>query len=63
MSPDTAAWLATLRAEAASPDSLMAVTTGTVRSKPARAVIFQHEIVGMSDDELYAFVRARLAEQ
>jgi len=62
MSPDTAAWLANLRAEAAAPGSLMIPISGTVRGRPARAVIFQDEFVGKTDAELLALFRARLAE-
>lgn len=63
MSPETAAWLATLRAEAAAPGSLMIPISGTVRGKPARAIVFPEEFVGKTDAELLAHLRARLAEQ
>lgn len=62
MSPAYAAWLATVRAEAAS-GALMVIVTGTVRGQPARAAIFPDEIVGLADDELLALARARLAEK
>ena len=62
MSPAHAAWLATVRAEAAS-GALMVIVTGTVRGQPAQATIFPDEIVGLADDELLALARVRLAEK
>lgn len=58
MSPDTAAWLANVRAELAAGALLVAVPakTGTV-------AIFPEDIVGKSDNELLAFIASRLAEQ
>ena len=58
MSPETAAWLANVRAELA--DGALLVTV----HGPAGAVaIFPEDIVGKSDDELLAFIRRRLYEQ
>jgi hypothetical protein len=56
MSPDDAAWLANVRAEAAAPGALIVTVDG-------RVAIFPDEIVGKSDDELLAFIAGRLAEQ
>lgn len=61
MSPATTAWLANVRAEAAAPDCLTVIVTGTVRGQPRRVAIFPDDVVGKTDDELFAFVRARLA--
>ena len=58
MSPEIAAWLANLRAEAAAPGALLVAVEGT----PPLA-IYPDDIVGKSDNELLAFVRARLDEQ
>jgi hypothetical protein len=59
MSPDTAAWLANVRAEAAAPGALLVV----VRDGPRSIAIFPDQVVGKSDDELLAFIASRLAEQ
>jgi hypothetical protein len=59
MSPETAAWLANVRAEAAAPGALLVI----VRSKAGSVAIFPEDIVGKSDDELLSFIEARLAEQ
>lgn len=61
MSPATTAWLASVRAEVAAPGSLMAIVTGTVRGQPRRVAIFPDDVVGKTDDELFAFVRERLS--
>lgn len=58
MSPATAAWLATVRAEAAAPGSLIVI----VRGPAGRVAIFPEDIVGKPDDELRAFLHARLTE-
>lgn len=58
MSPETAAWLANLRAEAAAPGALLVAVEGN-----PPVAIYPNDIVGKSDDELLAFVRERLAEQ
>jgi hypothetical protein len=60
MGPETAAWLANLRAQAADPGNLCVV----VRRRAGGSVaIFPDEIVGKSDDELLVHVTARLTEQ
>jgi hypothetical protein len=59
MSPETAAWLANVRAKAAAPGALLV----TVRGPAGSVAIFPDEIVGKSDDELLAFIDSRLAEQ
>lgn len=59
MSPATAAWLANVRAEAAEPGALIV----TVTSKSGSVAIFPEDIVGKSDDELLAFIAARLENQ
>lgn len=59
MSPETAAWLAKVRAEAAAPGALLVV----VRDKSRSMAIFPDQVVGKSDDELLAFIASRLAEQ
>lgn len=59
MSPDTAAWLANVRAEAAAPGALPVV----VRDGSRSVAIFPDQVVGKSDDELLAFIASRLAEQ
>lgn len=59
MSPDTAAWLANVRAEAAGPGALLVV----VRDGSRSVAIFPEDVVGKSDDELLAFIASRLAEQ
>jgi hypothetical protein len=59
VNPETAAWLANVRAEAAAPGALLVTVCG-----PAGSVaIFPDEIVARSDDELLAFIDSRLAEQ
>lgn len=57
MSPETAAWLANLRAEAAAPGALLVAVEGD-----PPVAIYPNDIVGKSDAELLAFVRERLAE-
>jgi hypothetical protein len=59
VSPETAAWLANVRAEAAAPGALFVI----VRSKTASVAIFPEDIVGKSDDESLSFIETRLAEQ
>ena len=59
MSPDTAARLAKVRAEAEAPGALLVV----VRNPSRSVAIFPEDIVGKSDDELLAFIAKRLAEQ
>jgi hypothetical protein len=59
MSPETAAWLANVRAEAAAPSALLVIVRDSSRS----VAIFPDEIVGKSDDELLAFIAGRLDEQ
>lgn len=55
MSP-VAVWLANMRAEAAAPSALFVIVRG-----PAGAVAIPPEdIVGKADDELLAFIAARL---
>jgi hypothetical protein len=56
MSPDDAALVAFVRAEAAAPGALIVAVKG-------RVAIFPEDIVAMSDDELLAFIAGRLAEQ
>lgn len=59
MRPETIAWLANVRAQADSPDALLV----TIRRKSGGSVaIFPEDIVGKSDDELLAFIAARLQE-
>lgn len=58
MSPETAAWLANVRAELA--DGALLVT---VHGPSGPVAIFPEDIVGKSDVELDAFIRARLSEQ
>lgn len=58
MSPETAAWLANVRAELADGALLVAVP-----GKSGPVAIFPEDIVARSDDELLAFIRGRLAEQ
>jgi hypothetical protein len=58
MSPETAAWLANVRAEAAAPGALFVI----VRSKTASVAIPPEDIVAKSDAELLAFIAGRLAE-
>jgi hypothetical protein len=59
MSPETAAWLANVRAELAAPGALLV----TVPTKTGSVAIFPEDIVARSDDELLAFIAGRLAEQ
>ncbi|MEH6434294.1 hypothetical protein [Massilia sp. DD77] len=56
MSPETAAWLADLRAEAAAPGALLVAVPGKAGTLP----IYPNDIVGKSDDELLAYVRERV---
>jgi hypothetical protein len=58
MSPETAAWLANVRVEAAAPGALIV----TICRKGRSVAIFPEDIVGKSDDELLAFIEARLAD-
>jgi len=58
MSPETAAWLANVRAELA--DGALLVP---VHSKTGSVPIYPEDIVGRSDDELLRFIQRRLAEQ
>lgn len=59
MSPETAAWLANLRAEAAAPGALLVAVHG----ERGPVAIYPNETVGKSDDELLACVSRRLAER
>jgi hypothetical protein len=59
MSPEDAALVANVRAEAAAPGALLV----TVRGPAGSVAIFPDEIVARSDDELLAFIDSRLAEQ
>jgi hypothetical protein len=56
--PETAAWVASIRAEAADPSTVLVIVSG----KTGRVAIFPDEIVGKSDDELLDFIGKRLAE-
>lgn len=58
MSPETAAWLANVRAELADGALLVAVP-----AKTGAVAIYPEDIVGKSDDELQRFIERRLAEQ
>jgi len=58
MSPETAAWLANVRAELA--DGALLVT---VSNDLGSVAIFPEDLVGKTDDELLAFIRRRLSEQ
>ena len=58
MSPETAAWLANVRAELADGALLVAVS-----NDPGSVAIFPEDTVGKSDDELQRFIERRLAEQ
>jgi hypothetical protein len=60
MRPDTVAWLANLRAQAADPGNLFIVIPRRVGGSVA---IFPDEIVGKSDAELLVHVTTRLTEQ
>jgi len=58
MRPETASWLAKLRADAAPPGTAFVIVRG-----PAGAVaIPPDEIVGKSDEELLVFIGQRLTE-
>jgi hypothetical protein len=58
MRAETAAWLATLRANAAAPGTTIVIVRG-----PAGSVaITPDEIVGKSDEELLAFIVGRLKD-
>lgn len=59
MTPETAAWLANVRAEATAPGVVYVAIVSSKRT----VAIFPEEIVGKADDELLAYVRQRLAEQ
>jgi hypothetical protein len=59
MSPETAAWLANVRAEAAAPGAVLV----TVHGPAGSVAIFPDQVVGKSDNELLALIVARLAEQ
>jgi hypothetical protein len=56
--PETATWVANIRAEAADPSTVLVIVSG----KTGRVAIFPDEIVGKSDDELLDFIAKRLAE-
>ena len=58
MSPETAAWLANVRAELAD-GALLVTVSNDLRAVP----IFPEDIVGKSDNELQRFILRRLAEQ
>ncbi|WP_198116921.1 hypothetical protein [Massilia rhizosphaerae] len=58
MGPDPAAWLANVRTEAAAPGTLLIV----VRDRSRAVAIFPDQVVGKSDEELLAFIAARLEE-
>lgn len=58
MSPEATAWLANVRAEAAAPGAVLVTVCGPTR----KVAIFPEDIVAKSDDELLAFIAARLAE-
>jgi hypothetical protein len=60
MRPDTVAWLANLRAQAADPGNLCVVIP---RRAGGSVAIFPEDIVGKSDAELLVYVTDRLAEQ
>ncbi|WP_036170369.1 hypothetical protein [Massilia sp. 9096] len=60
MQPATIAWLANLRAQAADPGNLCVVIP---RRAGGSVAIFPDDILGKSDDELAAYVVARLTEQ
>ena len=58
MKPETAAWLARVRANATPPGTTLVIVRG-----PAGSVaILPEEIVGKSDDDLLAFIVRRLKE-
>jgi hypothetical protein len=59
MSPETAAWLANVRAEAAAPGALIVTIVG----KSGSVAISPEDIVGKTDVELLAFIAGRLAEK
>lgn len=58
MAPDRAAWIANIRAEAADPGAVIVTIVG----KSGSVAISPEDIVGKSDEELLAFIAARLAE-
>lgn len=60
MRAETVAWLAKLRAQAADPGNLCVVIP---RRAGGSVAIFPDDIVGKSDDELAAYVVARLTEK
>ena len=57
MSPETAAWLAKLRAEAAAPGALLVAIEGD-----PPVVLYPNDIVGKSDDELLEMIGSRTKE-
>lgn len=59
MRPDTVAWLARVRANAAVPGTIFV----TIAGKSGSVAIPPEDIVGKSDDELLAFIARRLTEQ
>lgn len=60
MSTETGALLASVRAQAADPNVFIVVIRRKTRG--GSVAIFPEDIVGKSDDELLAFIAARLAE-
>ena len=56
--PTTVAWLANIRTEASAPGALVVVVQGPRGS----IAIIPEDIVGKSDEELLAFIAARLDE-
>jgi hypothetical protein len=61
MSPESAALLADVRAQAADPRVFLVVIRRKTRG--GSLAIFPEDIVGKSDDELLTFIASRLAEQ
>ncbi|MFK3741433.1 hypothetical protein [Massilia sp. TN1-12] len=59
MRSETVAWLANVRAQADGPGALLVVIR---RMSGGSVAIFPEDIVGKSDDELLAFIAARLQE-
>lgn len=60
MSPEAAALLAGVRAQAA--DSRVFIVVIRRKTRGGSVAIFPEDIVGKSDDELQALIAARLAE-
>lgn len=58
MKPETAAWLARVRANAAAPGTTFVIVRGPAGSM----AITPDEIVGKTDEELLAFIGRRLTE-